>query len=366
MKFTVKTADWQRRMSVARRVLPRSGQPFHQALFLAVGDDGESVRMTASNGDQIYETTITAQVFEAGTLAVPGEQILAASAVVPGDTITIERSGAKTRVQSGRAEWMLDDLVGVSGDDAPAFPAADDDSRAAQVPVLTLVDALGQVQYAASKAISRPSFMQVHVGEGRVVAADGVRLHQTGFPETAAAFNIPVGVVDVLSEALGHEDDEVEVDVRLLEGAVLFAAGNTRFGAGTLTYEFPDVDSLILERARAQQGRVTVDRTSLVAALRVAGVASDDGLVTIMIGDQDGSMLVEAANQRAAGRMQLDVEVEASRHWRGSVPAQLLEDLLGRFPGPEITFWFSTEGKDGYLYAEAEPGMVAAVTPRKT
>lgn len=364
MKVTLDKGLLQRRLKVIDRIVPRrGGLPFHYVVVITVEEDG-TTEIWASSHKEGYVTRLAAVgEFEDGAAAVPAQELTRAVNAAPGDEVTITYGPAMTttRVESGTARWMIETLAGTAPTPWPDAEAGE----VGHIDEAELIRALQGARYAASKSESRPSFMQVHVGEGRVVAADGRRVHQESLgrvPELPV-FDIPEKAVDTLLEALEAEGVPGAVGVSVDdEGAMTFRFGTMEYVIGRLNYPFPDIDSIVLERARAQKPTVVCSRDALVSAIKVAVVAIEDG-GAVMLRFTNGVIEVSGSSQRGEGRMEVrcsNPDVPVMEIW---LRAEDILEVLGRVPVEEdgdITFTMSADAGDpGWVYIQSGATEVA-------
>ncbi len=365
MKIELDKAALQRRLKVVERIVPkRGGLPFQYVVNVGCVDG--LVQLWASNAREVYSTVLPAEGnYEDGGVAIPAEQLILAVAAAPGETVTItaESGGVRSRIESGTARWNIEGMAGVD----PAELAVEQSDTEGVMNQAELVRVLETVRYAASKNESRPSFMQIHVGEGRVVAADGRRVHQEGLGPAGSAptFDLPERSVDTILEALSAEGVTGTVSIGVSEeGTMVFNFGLMSYRVTKLNYHFPDIDSLVLERARAQQSAIVCSIDGLVTALKVAAVACGvEG--TVLLRFTHGVIEVIGQSQRGEGRM----EVRASTMRSGfelSVNVNDLFDLLGHVTYEEGDISFTVTDSDGadpgWLYVQ-QGEMEAAIRP---
>jgi hypothetical protein len=147
-----------------------------------------------------------------------------------------------------------------------------------------------------------------------------------------------------------------------------------RYRVGRLNYPFPDINSIVLERARAQKGVVTASLGDLVTAVKVAGVAVEDG-GAVQLAFTNGVIEVSGHSQRSEGRMEVRASTSKEitdwgKNKRAvlSVRADDFLEALGRVVTAEDgRFQFTVmavEGDPGWVYISSPGGsMEAAIRP---
>jgi DNA polymerase III sliding clamp (beta) subunit (PCNA family) len=359
MRFRVLTAQLTKHLRVMDRIVPKKGGlPFYHVVNVTVGVDGD-VEMWVGNGKELYRVEGITQLldsYEDGEMAIPAQEFFRAVFAAPTSEVTIIHEGGMgpIRIESGSARWNLELLAGVAKQDW----SVESHGQATAVNTQELIEAIEGVRYAASKTEMHPSLQQVHVGEGRVVASDGRRLAQealNGLPDVLT-LDVPERNVDTLLEALSAlGDDQVEIEED--DGQIMFGTASGGYVVGRLNYPWPDMDSIVLERARAQEAEVTVPVDGLVTALKVASVAIDeDGAVVLRF--TDGVIEVIGESARSEGRMEVRCEtrgVPSGTEMR--LRASDVLDLLGRITDEQLVL------KVGELVYVQGSGMEAAIRP---
>ena len=324
--------------------------------------------MAAYNAKEGYVTQLDALWdWEDGQLAIPAQEFLRSVAAAPATEVTItENESRGARIESGTARWNIEPLVGVDAMNFRIETVVDsggDDPEASE-----MIEALEAVRYAASKTENRPSFQQVHLGDGYAVASDGRRVHKEAIPHGSGAntYDIPIRAVETLLEALSADDQDgllhIEVDA---DGEMSFTFGDSQYSVGRLAYGFPDLEAIVFRGAREQIGEVTARVSELVTAVKVASVAIDQG-GHVRLNITNGVIEVEGHSSRSEGRMEVQATTEnVPSGTEMLLVADDLLELLGRIKGEEIMFSVSTDPADqGWFYVwEGNNDMEAALRP---
>jgi DNA polymerase III sliding clamp (beta) subunit (PCNA family) len=345
--------------------------PFHHALNLSCDVEGE-VEMWVGNGKEAYAFRLSqiAENFEDGMVVIPAAEFIRAVQAAPEAEVRIEVGVGEdvAHITSGTARWNIEALTGVEyGYWVGDFEAESDGT----IHGGELVRMLENTRYAASKNENRPSFMQVHVDEQRVIASDGRRVHSetSSRSEGVPAFNIPERDVDTLLEALSVEGTDEEHDVYVTvtdDGQMTFGYRTMQYTVGRLNYPFPKLDSLVFEQARAQTSEVVTSVQQFVTGIKVASVAIEDG-GAVQLRFTNGVIEVKGVGARFDGRM----EVRASTKdivsgFTISVIASDLLEMLGRVHegDGDVVFTIGNDPDDpGWVYVRTEEGMEAAIRP---
>ncbi len=372
MNILLRKADLARRLRVAERVIPRKGGlPMHHAMNISCGPEG-LVEMWVGNGKEAYAFLIEqiGSTWEDGSAAIPAAELIRAVLAAPDAEVGIEvpMDGGTARITSGTARWSIEELTGVSyGYWVGDFGV----ESAGTLHGGELVRLLENTRYAASKSENRPSFMQVHVDKQRVIASDGRRVHSESAKMGAdvPTFNIPERNVDTILEALSAEQTDGEhmvyVDVHE-SGQMTFGYRSMQYIVGRLNYPFPKLDSLVLEKARAQTGEVITSVKAFVTAIKVASVAIEEG-GAVQMKFTNGVIEVKGVGARSRGRMEVRAGTKGieSGFTISVIAADLLE-MLGRVNNADgdVVFTVGSDADDpGWVYVCTEDGMEAAIRP---
>ncbi len=369
MKVTLEREALSRRLRVCDRIVPSKGNvPFFYAIQFETDGDGV-VTIWAGNGREAYGTQLmSGQDSRAGSAAIPALELVKAVAAAPGETVVIDVGpSGKATVTSGGAEWHIEALAEVEPTAWAGDFTRDDFGEVASE---ELVRVLEGARYAASKTDTHPAFRQVHVGEGRVIAADGRRVHQEVLEQRSMpAFDLPETAVDTLLEALAGEGTSNELSEWLgvavdEEGEMTFGLGTMQYAIGKLAYPFPEIDALVLDRAREQKAAVTVNLEDLVTALKVASVVIEPGQA-VELEFKTGTVGVSGVTQRSDGRMDVSADVNVRAGQTVNVVADDLLEMLGKVGVADdkmITFTVGSDADPGWVYVSAD-GTEAAVRP---
>lgn len=357
MRIVINRAELLRKLRVCERIIPkRGGLPGYYAITLICDEQGR-VTVAAHNGREDYSSTVLSLATEhsKGAVAIPAVELIAAVHAAPGEDVSIYQGGSKpVQIRSGQATWSIDPLHADGWEPGIGIEMGNDGIT--EVLWEPLYDALGAVRYAASKLESRPSFMQIHAGEGRLVASDGRKVHQIALG-SSVEFDVPERAVDTLREAIYADIDGAVITqdkVRVKtdsDGQIQFVFGTMSYIVTRINYAFPDIDSLALERARAQTGEVVARLADLKAAVRAANVTTE-GQIELTF--QHELLVVESANDHGRSRMSITIESDVPRGYSLRLSGKDFEELLsGIEPNSsgDVEFSVAGPGSDaGWVY----------------
>ncbi len=371
MKITFHKEDLRKRVQVIERILSRSSNlEAYQAVYLRV-QDNEDFSIIAFNGREAYRFGWSQERIDGdwspGSAVIPGKEFVRVVLAAPGETIEIEseRESLSTMIHSTGAHWTLEGFAGVTTaqwDKYEEFDVAPDGHSDKGL----LMRALEVTRYAASKSEAMPSFQQLHVGEGRAVAANGRRWHQASLLG-GPTVDLPEGSLDVILLALKAEASSAPVEVgTTLNGASTFTLGYMNLVVSKLNYAYPDIDALAIEEARLQTIEVRVMLDKMIMAIHAAGATAATGQLLLALAG--GMLTVSSTSVRGGGGMAIPVTYTGERR-KFRLDAEDLAQLLDRVGVDEdgsfvFTLREQDDGNPGWFYVSSDEGsMEAAIRP---
>lgn len=295
----------------AREVIPGTA-------FALLEVEADSLRLTASDGDQTVSVTLSGiRTYMAGVALVPAKRLFDILKLAPVSTTKMEIIGDSMSVRSGRALWHV--KVPVSG----AINARLDVSglQIHTVPVAGLVRALGVARMAASTTNARVSLTQVQIRDGSITGCDGGRLHRVAVPglDPTIDVTIPVKAVDEIVKALKAADDAT-VGLGFDDTHVVVKVGQDDIVAQRLLVPFPDVEPLILGPSYGNDHTLVAMNLELSAAIKRARVNSDpdSAIITLSVvpGTETNSWVLVVQTKDRIGNMSKEAMV---CRWSGEV-----------------------------------------------
>lgn len=361
MRFTVRRSKLIRRLGVVERIIPKKGGlPGHHVVSIKAS--ASRLVLSVSGQKEQYRTTFdAASVQTRGQVAIPAAELIRIVEAAPDMTLTIDDSEQTISVTSGAAIWQITPLAGAG------YLAADMvlPERSSSITATELFAALTDIRYAASTTDARPSLRQIYFGSERAVAADGRRLHLIP-TEFDGEFSIPEGVVDILLDALRAEGPaggiiSSPVKVYNTDQVVYFEHEGFVLGIGKLSYQFPDVEALILTKARSQKGSLTMRREPFMTALRVAAVSVGDvGHIEMR---QTGNVLRITGTSTASQAM-MHVELlddPGMEDFEMVLPVEALLQAVAKLVSDRVTARVVLPGESdpGWFYVDEEGEEIA-------
>jgi DNA polymerase-3 subunit beta len=259
--------------TAARAAQGRAGsQPVLAGVRLVL--QGSRLEITGTDLELTIQRTIEVNGEHDGACVVPGRLTAEAVRTLAPGAVTVDATGDNVEITSDRSSFTVRPFA---VDDFPRLSAPA--GAAVTLPASTFVQAVGQVERAASKDESRPILTGVLLtseDDGlRLVATDSYRLAVCDLPEVSVLASgqkvlLPSRALRELERALPAVG---EITLRLGERDATFEAGGTRISTRLIEGEFPNYRQLI---PASYPNRVRIGREALLEALRRVRVMAAD------------------------------------------------------------------------------------------
>jgi DNA polymerase-3 subunit beta len=330
VRLEIDQKSLRRALALLKTVVPpKSSNPLHTYVYLAVKDGTLSLRGT--NGEVDLELSLPAQANGEGEVLIPGEVLFGLSEGTSGETVALELQEA--RLHLGAKTFRADLRVAPTrGYPEFVFP---EEGEGIPLPAEVFLKGAVQVRYAASKQEYRPIFrgVQLELKEERLrfVATDGYRLalydlpHPFPFERTVVIPDLSLGKVLHVLEAVQAK----EVTLRLAPGVLgLEVSGealSARVAARLMEGTLPGYEHAIPKEFVAQ---VLVETRALKEALERLEVLTDkeNRRVDFVLGE--GRVHVSTKWERGEGEEEVPAQVEGTLEF--SVNARYLLEALPR------------------------------------
>lgn len=271
MKLTVLPGTLSTALAVATSFIPAKHYlPALSCVLLEATPDGGLV-MSGTNLESRSSRTVSAQVIEAGAVALPPDALRSfLEAVPPSEPITVSTGGGyKTELVCGKIRSRV---PGIDPEQFPAAPSFDDPTTDITLGAAVLRDLIGGVAHAIAPDDSRPTLsgvlLRARGGTLTCVAADGLRLaiRSADVDESFDLDILPHG--RALVKVAGTLDKATSA--RLLadrSGSMLQV--DTEIGTWSMRLidgQFPDYARILPKETRTV---VSVDRDDILRATRL-------------------------------------------------------------------------------------------------
>ncbi len=304
--------------------------------------DDNSLRVTATDLElSILVTTNAVTVKTPGVIVLPAKKMMAILQQTPDGLMTIDVEEDNTaQISHSGTIWRL---RLPKGDDYPLLP----DMSVAQLHEINreqFIDGLVGVRNAAATDSVRPSLLMIDISEGKFTACDGVRFQQVRYADFPLDMRVPINAVDDLLRLL-RIHTETTIRAGSSDNHLVFEVGSDVFLLRQLTTNFAPVEELLLRPAMTNKDKLSVNRTSLLSAVKrvritadaeISGVTMDlaENEITVSARDSLGNVSWEAVPSQWSGKER-----------QVTVNHQYLTDLLNMYSGPVCDFYFGPDTK---------------------
>lgn len=249
--------------------------------FMSSDTEVAHAKITATDGEQTVSVVADGiNVLMAGSVLVPGRRILDILKLAPTSMVRIEILGNTATIRSGRAQWTVQTPV---GDSLPPLPTGDG-IELHNVPRKALLHALTVARKAVATTVARPALMQALIENGYITSCDGGRVHRQtieGFPKHVS-LSIPLKVMDEVAKALKASDSET-IQLGSNDYHLVFKIDSDSIIAQRLLIRFPDVETLLLGPAMANQNSLSLDPNELAEVIKRVRVNADPDFAAIFL-----------------------------------------------------------------------------------
>ena len=283
-------------------------------------------------------------------IAVPARRLLNTLRALPDLPVTFASSqdlGISLRTDHGEYN-----LAGTDGGDYPAFPELPD-GQAISLDRELLRRAISKTSFAVSKDPSRPAmngvYFQLGADSGRMVATDGHRLVKFTLESIRCdephAFVVPEKALALSGRITGDEKCAVLVNKR----HVSFDFGGSRIIARLIEAAYPNYEAVI---PKNNDKRLTIDRSSLLAAVNRVGLYSSSTSKQVRIHFSKNNVKLEAEDIDRSSKAYEMVECDYSH-----------EDMLMAFNSDYLAAVLKNVDSEHVVFEFGLPDKAGLVTP---
>ncbi len=351
MRVTVERAALLRALGHVHRVVERRNTIPILSNVLLAADEGEGLRLRATDLDIEVTERIPADVSTGGATTVPAHVIYDIVRKLPdGSQVSLETSGdsGQMQIRSGRSRFMLGALP--EGD----FPdlAAGDLPHRFDLPSADLKRLIDKTQFAISTEETRYYLNGIYLHtievEGglrlRAVATDGHRLARVELPAPEGSHGMPGVIVPrkAVAEIQKLVDEAESVGIELSPAKVRFTFANgLTLTSKLIDGTFPDYQRVI---PAANDKRMIVERDDFARAVdRVSTISSERGRA-VKLAIQEGKLALSVNNPDAGSATEeLDVDYESTGLDIG-FNARYLLDITAQLEGDTAVFMMADPG----------------------
>ena len=279
MNVSVMQENLARGLSVvSRAVSSRASLPVLANVLLRT--EGGGLKLTATNLEIGITCWVPGKVAEEGDITVPARLLTELVSSLPNARIDLVLS-VKDRTLKLTCGTSRASIKGIDADEFPVVAAAGE-TPSATADARALREALGEVVFAAASDESRPILTGVLTrltGSGlTLAAADNYRIAVRSLALTSPAAEeltivVPARSYAELMRVLPDAEAPVEITITPNKSQVLFHTEGIDLVSRLIEGQFPNYEPII---PTAHSSRVVVDRETLLAAARRAGIFARD------------------------------------------------------------------------------------------
>jgi len=352
MKFTVSSAELLRALTTVQGAVPsKATMPILESILFVQEDGG--LRLSATDLEISIEQVVPVR-FEANgasasaRVAIPAKRLVDTLRALPDLPVTVstdEQMNVTLKTDQGRYK-----MVGFDGGDYPALPELDG-GVTVETEGAMVRRALAKTGFATSKDALRPAmqgiYFQLDADKGRAVATDGhrlVRLQMDGLRSAEpVAFIVPEKALSLAAKVATDGPTTLQV----ASGHVAITFGTGRVVARLIEETYPNYEAVIpVENDR----RLTVNRLSLLAAVRRVGLYTSTTTRQIRLGLTAGQVDVSAEDIERASEAKEAVLCDYSgEDMVIGFNADYLTEVLSNLDSEDVAVEFSSPNRAGVV-----------------
>jgi DNA polymerase-3 subunit beta len=327
-----------------RAVATRSPLPITTNVLLL--SDGERLKVAATNLDIAISTWIDASIGEAGAITLPARLLSEFVDNLPAAPVdlTVKQGSNTAHLASGRYQA---NIRGMSADDFPVIPTADEEPAATIDPGL-LKEMIDQVAFATAADDTRPMLTGVLAtfsgNQLTLAATDGFRMAiRSGELTTASSGDfsviIPGRTLTELARILPDGDTPVEIAVTPNRNQVVFRAPDLHVVSRLIEGTYPNIKQIVPTKFAT---KVVVSTGDLLKATKIASFFSRDNSNAITLDIEPGGeagvgnvVISGGAAELGDDRGEVDAVVNGGSA-RVQFNSRYVSDVLGVLQSPQV------------------------------
>lgn len=296
MKFIVSSAVLYSHLQAVSRVInSKNALPILDCFLFQLENGVLSVTVSDSETTMKTSITVTESLVE-GKIAITAKTLLDALKEIPEQPLTFSVDATTLEVivtyQNGQYS-----LMGQNADEYPESTALGGESVTFNMPVDTLLAGINRTVYATADDELRPVmngiYFDITAEDITMVASDGHKLVRcqilTAKGSDRAAFILPKKPANLLKNLLPKEQGEVAIAFD--ERNAVFELGNYHMICRLIEGRYPNYNSVI---PKENPFKVTVDRASLIGALRRVAIFSSQASSLVKLHIKDNKINISA------------------------------------------------------------------------
>lgn len=352
MKFIVSSSALSSHLQTISRVInAKNTLPILDCFLFELQDNYLSI--TSSDNDTTMNTSL--EVVESdsnGKFAIASKTILDVLKEISEQPLTFEIDLASYVFELSYLNGVCK-LMGQNPDEYPLPKSLLEDKVSLELPAETLLNGINRSLFATAEDELRPVmnglYLDIAPGELTLVASDGhklVRNKNLGLSCTEkAAFILPKKPASLLKNLVVKEQGDIKIEFDSRNA--VFTMENYCMSCRLIEGRYPNYNSVI---PTENPHRVTVDRLTLLGALRRVSVCSSQTSSLIKLRMQDNQIVISGQDVDFS----TSAEEKLTCQYDG-VPmsigfkATFLIDILGNMPGQDVVIELADPSRAGVL-----------------
>ncbi|MBL7944079.1 MAG: DNA polymerase III subunit beta [Flavobacteriales bacterium] len=268
MKFIVSSSALLKQLQMLSGVLNSSNTlPILDNFLFEIKK--KELTISASDLETAMTTRMAIEAKDEGTIAIPAKMLLDILKVLPDQPLTFTIDGKTYGIEIA-SDFGKYKLTGANGDDFPKAPAMEG-AKSMTIQSGILAKAINKTLFAAGNDDMRPVmsgvFFEIQENSVRFVATDAHRLvrytRKDIGSDTTAAFIVPRKPLNLLRQALGTLDTQVQVDYN--ENNALFTFDHVTLMCRLIEGKYPNYEAVI---PKENPNRLTIDRADMLSSIK--------------------------------------------------------------------------------------------------
>ncbi|QOR74159.1 DNA polymerase III subunit beta [Cruoricaptor ignavus] len=355
MKFMVSSGELQKALQTVSGVISSSqSRPILENYLFEL--NGETLKITASDGETTLITELEVRSDDSGKIAVPaktfqdfvktyGEQPL---------TLSVRENAEGT----GQQLEILDekDNFSVALDNANDYPEIPefDASQSVKLPAGVLAEALSNTLFATSNDSLRPVMtgvlFQFKEDEANFVSTDSHRLvvyKRTDLKGEPMEFIMPKKPLNIFKNVLANSNDDVTIEFN--ENMAKFSFGNNTWICRLIDGKYPNYSAVI---PKENPNLLTINRSLLLNAIRRASIMSNKSTNQVRFKLSGNLLHLHAEDTEFANKADMQIPCDYSG-----------EDINIGFSSKFLTEMLSVLGSEDITMKMSQPNRPGIVEP---
>ena len=357
MKFSCSSSELVNAVSTASRVMAvRSPKEALEGVLLEAEQD--TLKVTASDGNMISITCMSAVIEEPGSVIIPGKLLGDVVRRLPNGTVNASMKDKTLTLRCGVSR------ISISGREAEDFPMPEEGGFEYEIslPQPMIKEIIQQISFAVpledQRVVLTGGFLNLSDGKLDMVGLDGfrmaVRSASVSDIQLRAKAIIPAKALGEMEKLMGDDENEM-ARLCFARNRVMVASGQTRLYAQLIEGEYIDYKRVIPKsfnttvKIDRQLFTDSVDRAALIARM------SKNNLIKFEI--SQGLMVISAVSDMGDAREELECETEGPE-LAISFNVKYLTEFARVSAGEELTMRFGnaispcviTQGDGEFIY----------------